>query len=98
MEVCCSFRFPLRSCFAPIRGVKFAVSLLALLAFSLAACNTLATRRDLYAPAKPNDPYTKYLKRGGQLPRPKVKTAPAATQPAPGAEEALPDLSTTAAQ
>jgi hypothetical protein len=35
-----------------MRAVKSALAFL-LLAFSLSACNTLATRRDLYAPTKP---------------------------------------------
>jgi hypothetical protein len=39
--------------------VKSAVSLLALAALSLTACNTLVTRKDLYSPVKGDGPYTK---------------------------------------
>lgn len=47
--------------FAPIRPVKFALSLLSLAAvvFTLPGCNTLATRRDLYSPAEGDGPYSK---------------------------------------
>ena len=56
--------------------MKFAVSLLALLAFSFAACDTLATRRSLYAPAKASGPYTKYRKEGGKLPETRIAITP----------------------
>jgi len=57
-------------------AVKFAASLAALLAFSFAACDTLSTRRGLYAPAKASGPYTKYRKEGGQLPRTPMRITP----------------------
>jgi hypothetical protein len=46
-----------------MRAVKSALAFL-LLAFSLSACNTLATRRDLYSPAKASGPYTEALYSG----------------------------------
>jgi hypothetical protein len=69
--------------------VKFAASLLVLLAFSLTACNTPATRRDLYAPTKASGPYTKWLREGGKWPRAdaRAKPAPQSTTPT---EEAPP--------
>jgi len=62
--------------------VKFAVSLLVLLAFSFAACDTLATRRSLYSPAKASGPYTKYRKEGGKLPETRM-TVTAVSDPLP---------------
>lgn len=74
--------------------VKFAVSLLALLAFSFAACDTLATRRSLYSPAKASGPYTKYRKEGGRLPETNIPMAPVSDPlpqvDAPAAAPALP--------
>jgi hypothetical protein len=74
--------------------VKFAVSLLALLAFSFAACDTLATRRSLYSPAKASGPYTKYRKEGGKLPETRIPTTPVSDPlpqvDAPAGEPALP--------
>jgi hypothetical protein len=81
-------RFPFPIAFAPIGGVKFAATLLALLTFSLTACNNLATRRDLYSPTKASGPYTKWYREGGKWPRanaeatPAPETAPAVTGPA----------------
>lgn len=47
---------------APIPRVKFAFSLLLVsTAFSLSACNTLVTRRDLYSPKKVSGPWTDRL-------------------------------------
>ena len=56
--------------------MKFAASLAALVAFSFAACDTLSTRRGLYAPAKASGPYTKYRKEGGKLPETVVPLTP----------------------
>jgi hypothetical protein len=50
--------------FAPIGSVKFSLlSILAAItiASGLSACNTLANRRDFYAPSKPEGPYTDQL-------------------------------------
>lgn len=69
--------FPFACGFAPIRAVKFAVSLIALLAFALTACNTLATRRDLYAPTKASGPYTKWYRQSGPWPHPQAPATPA---------------------
>ena len=75
-----------------MRAVKSALTFL-LLAFSLSACNTLATRRDLYSPAKASGPYTEALYSGsyvyGRYPKPKpqpkptVTLEPGITEPAP---------------
>ena len=75
------FRFPSRIRFAPMRAVKFAASLLVLLAFSLTACNTLVTRRDLYAPTKASGPYTKWYREGGKWPHPDANATPAPQAP-----------------
>ena len=65
-----------------MRAVKSALTFL-LLAFSLSACNTLATRRDLYAPTKASGPYTEALYSGsyvyGRYPKPKPQPAPVIT-------------------
>jgi hypothetical protein len=71
-----SFLFPSPIGFAHIRRVKFAASLL-FLAFLLAACNTPATRRDLYAPNKSNGPYTRWYREGGKWPYPHAPSTPA---------------------
>jgi len=67
---------------APMRAVKSALAFL-LLAFSLSACNTLATRRDLYSPAKASGPYTEALYSGsyvyGIYPKPKPQKTPTTT-------------------
>ena len=68
--------------------MKFAVSLLGLIAFSFAACDTLATRRSLYSPAKASGPYTKYRKEGGKLPETRMTVTPV-SDPLP--EVAAPD-------
>jgi hypothetical protein len=75
-----------------MRAVKSALAFL-LLASSLSACNTLATRRDLYGPAKASGPYTEALYSGsylyGRYPKPKpqkeptVTLEPGPTEPAP---------------
>ena len=80
-EFSARLRFPSPAAFAPIRAVKFAASLLALLAFSLTACNTLATRRDLYAPTKSSGPYTKWYREGGKWPRSDASATPAPQAP-----------------
>ena len=65
-----------------MRPVKSALAFL-LLAFSLSACNTLATRRDLYGPAKGTGPYTEALYSGtyvyGIYPKPKPQPKPVVT-------------------
>jgi uncharacterized lipoprotein NlpE involved in copper resistance len=63
----------------PCAIVKSAVSLLALVALSLTACNTLVTRKDLYSPKKGDGPYTRALDNGTWRRGVKttVKTAPA---------------------
>jgi hypothetical protein len=62
-----------------MRAVKSALAFL-LLAFSLSACNTLVTRRDLYAPARASGPYTEALYSGsyvyGRYPKPKPQPKP----------------------
>jgi hypothetical protein len=83
------FRFPFCFAFAPILPVKFAASLLVLLAFSLVACNTPATRRDLYKPNQASGPYTKWLREGGKWPRPDAHATPAPQGTTP-TETALP--------
>ena len=75
-----------------MRAVKSALAFL-FLAFSLSACNTLATRRDLYAPTKASGPYTEALYSGSYVygiypkPKPPPKTVttlvPEITEPAP---------------
>jgi hypothetical protein len=84
--------------------VKFVFSLLLASAVLLAGCNTNATRRDLYAPAKANGPYSDALKdssyRYGVKQRKKKATTPApaggtqkkpaSTQTTPASDAALP--------
>jgi hypothetical protein len=67
--------------------VKLAASLLLLLAFSLTACDTLATRRSFYRQNKGSGPYTRQLK-DGTTPSPD-QAKPQAT-PAPKEETASP--------
>ena len=57
--------------------VKFAAPLLALAVFSLVACNTLVTRRDVYSPQKGHGPYSQALKEGTWKDGVKVKATPA---------------------
>jgi hypothetical protein len=59
-----------------MNAVKFAASLLLLAAFALTACNTPATRRDLYAPAKASGPYNEWYRHGGKWPRSDAETKP----------------------
>ena len=77
------FRFPFSFPFAPIPPVKFAASLLVLLAFSLTACNTPANRRDLYKPNQASGPYTNWLRHGGKWPRSDARATPAPQSTAP---------------
>jgi ABC-type uncharacterized transport system auxiliary subunit len=48
-----------RNGFAPIAHVKFVILLAVAVAFS--ACTTLANRRDIYRPTKPNGPATQKI-------------------------------------
>ena len=75
---------------APIRGVKFAASLLLLLvACALTACNTHATRRDMYAPGEASGPYSEALEDQTWRQGVKQRKKPAATPaPAPKNEDA----------
>ena len=70
--------------------MKFAVSLLSLLAFSLAACNTAATRRDMFAPTKASGPYTKWYRQSGKWPDPKAPATPIPQPPMLDAPATLP--------
>ena len=79
----------MRRRFAAMRRVKFAAaSLLALCALATTACNTLVTRRDMYAPTKASGPYTTIFKKSlyiyGVQPQPHAPaTTPAPLAPAP---------------
>lgn len=82
---------------APIRRVKFAFSLLALAALTFTACNTNATRRDMYAPAQANGPYSQALDngtwwRGVKARKPKATPAPTAGKPEAVVPEVAPAL------
>ncbi len=68
--------------------VKFAASLLTLSVFSLVACNTLNTQRDVYNPQKGHGPYSKALKEGTWYNGVKVKATP--TPKAAAVEQAKP--------
>ncbi|MEO8352153.1 MAG: hypothetical protein ABI680_10515 [Chthoniobacteraceae bacterium] len=57
--------------------MKFFVSLLALSAFAFTACNTLATRRTLYSPAKASGQYVDHLRYGTPLTQPQWVDRPA---------------------
>ncbi|MEQ1859741.1 MAG: hypothetical protein ABMA13_07390 [Chthoniobacteraceae bacterium] len=69
--------------------MKFAASLLILAAFALTACNTLVTRRDLYAPAKASGPYTE-ARRSGKLPTSEQLAARPTPKPKDEKETPLP--------
>ena len=59
------------------------LALLAFVAFGLSACNTLADRRDLYAPVKANGPYTRSLQDGSWLDNGVKPVGPPAAEPTP---------------
>ena len=79
--------------------MKFAAPFLLLTVLALTACNTLANRRNLYAPAKASGPYTDARRTGSwrrghypvmhtakkidNAPKPPLDTAPEAPPPAP---------------
>jgi hypothetical protein len=77
--------------------VKFAAaSLLVLCALATTACNTLVTRRDLYAPTKASGPYTTIYQKSlyvyGVQPQPHAPRMtpaplPEIEPPLPGTEE-----------
>lgn len=75
------FPFQATGCFARIRPVKFAFSLLLLSAFALTACNNLVTRRSTYNEPKASGPYTD-ARRTGKLPT-KEQLIKARTTPRP---------------
>ncbi len=56
--------------------MKFAVSLLLLAVLSLAACNTLVTKRDVYSRGKGNGPYSEALREGTWKDGVKIKATP----------------------
>ena len=73
---------------APIRRVKFAASLLLLAAAALTACNTHATRREMFAPAEASGPYSEALEDQTWRRGVKERKKPAATPaPKPKTEE-----------
>lgn len=87
-----------------MRRVKFALPLVALLALSLCACNTIENRRSVYRTTKVEGPYTRQLE-DGSWEHPKSvdeqyrdaarkkrqpKTAPA-TAPAPASATVQPE-------
>ncbi len=47
-----------------MRGVKFVLPFLLVLAFAVTGCNTIENRRSLYAPKKADGPYTRALQDG----------------------------------
>lgn len=55
--------------------MKSLLPLMLLAAVGLSSCNTLANRRDLYGPNKPEGPYTKALYTGKRPPKEAPKPA-----------------------
>lgn len=72
---------PLLRGFCSHPRVKFFVSLLALCALTLTACNTLNTRRALYSPGKASGPYTDRMRYGKPLSQPQYVERRVAREP-----------------